>query len=620
MPFKRQADMTPAELQEYWDRKAREKAKRDKEKYDKANPPPVKLTKQQIDAQRQREYRERKKVKDELITTATALGLDTSALPEPAKPLSKDKVKPDNQRGKRPLPTSAEILLARNNYKAFVSAVYLNPNALQWKWFHSHIAMLLDSLAKAVRYAVEGQNENDKSKIAQSRKLIRRLSLSIPCQHGKSELGSVYLIPYLFGICPDARVIFGAATVKDAMKWSRKIQKIMNTPAYLAIFPDTRLGDGGKQVKGVDVVKKTESEFEIVGRQGSFLGVGVGSAVSGNTADLWIIDDPIANVESAHSVTDREKHWEWFNEDVTSRGHNDYCILLVASRRHPEDLQGKVREEAEKHPDINNPWEFVVIRALKELGDKEYPGDGRKLGEALWPEKHDLGRLEAIRNAKPWNFQSQYQQDPLPDGGVIFHASDFRHWAMIPDADGEWLSSWDCASSNGNDGDRHSYTVGQIWFRPWSQGKIYLVQQIRSQMRMNELLSEFRRLEKQYPKCRRHLIESGGFGRGVAQYLGDNGVLGVEIINPTKSKAIRALEIIPYINAGNVYIPPDDDRYPWVATYLIRLCRFTGAKNEENDEVDATTQALSHFGPVYSQHFEYQSGAKRESSKVLSLF
>lgn len=503
----------------------------------------------------------------------------------------------------KPTLDPVQLVLARKNFVEFLQAVWISNGKLQVKWFHRYIAEQLDSMSNAVKLGVEGMATDNPVKLRQARQLIRRLSLSIPCQHGKSELGSVYFPAFVFGLCPDARIIFGAATSAMAVRWSRKIQKVMMTAAYTEIFPKTRLRTTGNADNGAKV-KRTDSEFEIIGYNGSFLAMGVGGAIGGNPADLYIIDDPAANTETAHSPTERDKHWDWYTEDVTSRGHNDYAVLLVASRRHPDDLQGRVRTGAEKHPDKANPWTFVVIRAIKEENDFVYPGDKRKVGEALWAERHDIDRLRQIEQANSWNFQSQYQQNPLPDGGVIFRIGYFKRWGILPETSGEWLSSWDCSSSSGNDGSKRSHSVGQVWFRPWGQGKIFLVDQSRGQWTMPELRLEFRKLEEQYPNCRKHLIEAGGFGKGVAQDLADNGILGIQLIRPTKSKALRAQEVLCYFAAGNVYLPVDDCRFPWVAGYLIEMTRFTGGNNEINDQVDATTQALSNLGPILRPSYD----------------
>lgn len=528
----------------------------------------------------------------------------------------KEKEKAAKRKRGAHIPTQAEIAAARKNFLPFLASVWQSPGKLQLKWFHSYIGGLLDQMARAVSFAVRALDEDDALLLAIAREQIRRLSVSIPCQHGKSQLCTVYFPAYVLGLCPDARIIFSAATARMAESWSRKVMRVIASDAYTAIFPETSLGEKGR-AQGDDV-KRTAGEWEIVGHTGSYMAIGVGGAVGGNTADLYIIDDPTANTEVAHSPSERDKQWDWFTEDVTSRGHNDYAILVVASRRHPDDLVGRISEQESKHPDKTNPWKFAVIRAIREDGDERYPGDDRQAGDALWPERHDLARLRGIEQANPWNFQSQFQQNPLPDGGVIFRLEHFKRWEQLPDTQGEWLSSWDCSS--GGQGERRSHSVGQVWFRPWGAARLYLVGQVRGQWGMPELREQFKLLTQRYPQCRKHLIEDGGFGRGVYQDLQNQGFLGLLLLKPTGSKSQRAQESLAYFSAGNVYIPPDLPEYDWTTRYLTEMTRFTGAANETNDQVDATTMAILGFGTAHSFAVGYQSGAKTRSSSLRSLF
>ncbi len=104
---------------------------------------------------------------------------------------------------------------------------------------------------------------------------VRRLIVSMPPQHGKSVGASTLLPAYLLGLNPDARVAVASYSAALASKFNRRVQRIIESEEYGAIFPRTRvIKTGGKPAGYV----RTSDEVEIVGRDGGLLSVGRGFA------------------------------------------------------------------------------------------------------------------------------------------------------------------------------------------------------------------------------------------------------------------------------------------------------------------------------------------------------
>ena len=76
------------------------------------------------------------------------------------------------------------------------------------------------------------------------------------------------------------------------------------------------------------------------------------------------------------------------------------------TRWHEDDLAGRILQ---KEPDR---WVVVKIPAIRESKDDGNDFDPRQAGEALWPEKHSLERLQQIRNNSERVFSALYQQSP----------------------------------------------------------------------------------------------------------------------------------------------------------------------------------------------------------------
>ena len=67
---------------------------------------------------------------------------------------------------------------------------------------------------------------------------------------------------------------------------------------------------------------------------------------------------------------------------------------------------------------------------LPAVADSDNDAIGRLQGEALWPSEYPLPKLEAIKRAvgaREWN--SQYQQKPLPEEGGLVHLDWFKTYS-----------------------------------------------------------------------------------------------------------------------------------------------------------------------------------------------
>ena len=74
---------------------------------------------------------------------------------------------------------------------------------------------------------------------------IRRLMVTMPPQHGKS-VGSTTLLPaYILGLDPDLRVAIASYSATLANKFNRRVQRIIESSEYSALFPHTQIGRAG---------------------------------------------------------------------------------------------------------------------------------------------------------------------------------------------------------------------------------------------------------------------------------------------------------------------------------------------------------------------------------------
>lgn len=258
---------------------------------------------------------------------------------------------------------------------------------------------------------------------------IKKLMIFIGPQHGKSEGSTRRLPSFLLGTDPDRRIAIVSYSSPKARKFNREIQRIIDTPEYHEIFPDTCL-NGSNITTVAGGWLRNADECEIVDHRGGFKTVGVGGPLTGDPVDTLILDDIYKDAKSAWSPTVREGINDWYDTVAETRLHNDSQQLIVFTRWHPDDLAGRLLREQGVYSDENpDGWVVVIYQAIKTGGPTEY--DNRQDGEPLWPERHNLHKLQLIKQRNPHVFESLYQQDPKPLQGLMYEQG-FKEYEILP--------------------------------------------------------------------------------------------------------------------------------------------------------------------------------------------
>jgi len=276
----------------------------------------------------------------------------------------------------------------------------------QGKWkLARHLELLDQTILESIQLAQHNQLEG--------------LIVSMPPQHGKSELCSKYLPAWYLGTFPDHRVLLTSYEADFASTWGRKARDLMELYGHLF---------------GVRVSPRSSAKnrWDLVGRDGGMSTAGVGGPITGRGAHLLIIDDPIKNDEEARSPTIRQKQWDWWQSTASTRLRPGGLIVVIQTRWHRDDLTGRLLEHAKTN---GQRWRSVVLPALAQENDPL----SREPGEALWPEVYSGERLERIRTSRTaYYWQSLYQQNPQAEGGAEWADSLFGPNIWF----GDWPSNW----------------------------------------------------------------------------------------------------------------------------------------------------------------------------------
>ena len=257
-----------------------------------------------------------------------------------------------------------------------------------------------------------------------SRGEIRRLIVSVPPQHGKSEISTRRLPAFIFGKNRDERIAIASYNATMSRRFNRDIQKIIDDQQFKNLF-QARLKEGNK---GVYI--RTTEEFEIVGAMGSLKTVGRGGALTGSPVDTLIMDDLYKDYAEGASPIIREGVIDWYSSVARTRLHNHSRQLIVFTRWHEDDLIGHIakkervesltkKSQLEKiRPDvwyaINFPAISTEASMLNEFDERKKPG------LALWPERHSIEKLISDMEHDPEKFESLYQGNPEPKQGLLY--------------------------------------------------------------------------------------------------------------------------------------------------------------------------------------------------------
>ncbi|SHL03660.1 phage terminase large subunit [Fibrobacter sp. UWH4] len=450
------------------------------------------------------------------------------------------------------MPTSEMIQLSRRNLLAFVTPTMPTYSI---GWVHREICgRLMNFFADVME------------------KKSPRLILTMPPRHGKSQLVSKHFPSWCFGVNPD--ISFIAASYSDSLskRINKDVQRIMDSSDYHLIFPKTSLSGRGSSFS------RSTNLLEIPGHSGSFRSTGIGGGITGMGCDILSIDDPLKDRQEANSITIRERVWDWYTSTAYTRLSPGGGVLVTLTRWHEDDLVGRLLDAMKKGS--GDQWQVINYPAIAEEDELH-----RKKGEALHEARYPLEMLERIKvNVGSYDWNSLYQQHPTPVGGGIIKREWIRTYEIMPKVFDVVIQSWDFTFKNSDSADN---VAGTVW------GKVganyYLLDCIAEKMDFVSSIRALQRTTAKWPQAMAKIVEDKANGPAIISSM-NREISGLIPFNPEGSKEARAFAVSPLFEAGNVLIPAEDERHPWVREYVDELTMFPGAPHD--DRVDSTTQAL----------------------------
>jgi predicted phage terminase large subunit-like protein len=322
----------------------------------------------------------------------------------------------------------------------------------------------------------------------------------------------------------------------------------------------------------------------------------VGGAINGMELNLGVLDDPIKGRAEANSKTTRDRTWEWFADDWSTRFASRSGLVIIVTRWHVDDVVGRLMERDPTLP-------VLAFPAIAEH-DEKFRRKGEALFEALKPLDFLLGQKRLMSQA---SWEAEYQQHPIVVGGGILPVDKLRVISMFDRSQIEKaVRAWDKAGTEGGEG---AYTAGVLMHK-MRNGVFVIEDVVRGRWSALEREQHIKRISQldqdnlQRGRWVSYQIvieqEPGSGGKESAEATIRN-LAGFDVTadRVTGSKEVRAEPFAAQVQAGNVWLVAG----LWVQEFRDEAEAWP--RGRTLDQIDAAAMAFAHLtmGPQYDHTY-----------------
>jgi len=420
-----------------------------------------------------------------------------------------------------------------------------------------------------------------------------QIIITMPPQHSKSFTITETFPSWYLGKNPDRQVIVIGYSTDFAEKFGRKNKD--------------KIEEYGADIFDVHLGQKQAYKDWITTEGGRMISSGVGGQITGERANLMIIDDPIKNRKEANNKRYRDEIWDEWESTLSTRLAEDALVILIMTRWHEDDLAGRFLERE------GEDWTLVELPALSEGADVDLLN--RPEGEPLWEEQYSKEYLEKRKeklSSKAWN--SLYQCSPNIEEGNQFKSIYFRYFreddnrtAFIlekPEEKVIFLKNkcicFQTVDSSYKSAIKNDYTVVATWYLT-PEGDLLLYSVNREKLEVPDLWGFLENnMDRHNPA--RVFVEDKASGTGLIQKAKREGrpVLPVKAV---RDKITRSFDISNFYENRAVYHKAGSN---WVADYEDELVKFPDGTHD--DMVDTASIA----GIAVARGFVTAQGAGEE--------
>lgn len=434
------------------------------------------------------------------------------------------------------------------------------------------------------------------------------LAISTPPRHWKSSLISQKAVAYFVGKRaseqkPHATILTSYAAGLAEKNSRSALETVRDNPRYKNVFP------------GVEVSRKSQSMSEWALEGATFpacVAAGVGGGLTGQGADMLIIDDPIKDSAQAASQTYRDNLWDWWADVARTRINPGGFAVIVMTRWHVDDLVGRLMKQAQRK--LSD--ERIVHVRLPALAETEAERDaaarmglphdtadplGREAGAALWPAMYSARNLQATQRSFPKTFDALYQGRPTPKGGFLVGREQFKTLPELPTSNVRWVWATDWALKAKEVGKRDpDYTVVALvgLWRHEGESRIVIGYIERGQLDQHAARQMVKRVILDAPEKRPTFAGQANIDQVHFNDLSNDPdlvghsfqILSHKQLSRTADKVVKAQPWIERAHAGRVYVVQG----AWTEAFFNELESFPSGAHD--DMVDAVSVGVAALG------------------------
>lgn len=274
------------------------------------------------------------------------------------------------------------------------------------------------------------------------------LMVFMPPGSAKSTYVDVVFVPWFMARKPKQTVILASYGSDLARKQGRRARQLVKSRGFGNLF-DASLS-----------AESSAADEWSLSNGSEYMAGGILSGITGNRADVLIIDDPVKGREEADSEPIRKKTLAAYQDDLMTRLKPGGRRVIIQTRWSEADLSGEILpadwdgESGLIECRDGEVWRIIRVPACADRADDPV---GRKHGEYLWPEWFGQDHWRKYqRNQRTWS--ALYQQKPSPDEGTFFQRDWLMEWTERPKHLKIYGTSDYAVTDGGGD-----YTVHRIW-------------------------------------------------------------------------------------------------------------------------------------------------------------
>jgi len=401
------------------------------------------------------------------------------------------------------------------------------------------------------------------------------LIINIPPRFTKTELAVINFIAFGFALNPNSEFMHFSSSDALVTRNTTFIRQIMESDVYKSVFPQCTLSNNAKG----SITTTKGGVLYAAPFLGQITGFGCGKFGSDSFAGAMIIDDAM-KTQDALSETIREKvNFTWANTLISRKNDQRTPVIVIGQRIHEKDFCGFLIEE-EGTIENGGKWDVITMPAIID--------EGLQTERSLWENRISLENLKIQRELDKWVFETQYQQNPKPIEGLLFHESTTKYYDELP-------SNPDYIHIQIDPADGGDFTCSAVYYikdeKVFVGNVIYtkdntdaVVPRILDQIKLSEAAT-----------C---LIESNSawilFTRSIREKAAEEGLsTQIRAINNNTNKEVRILNHAPFIIRNFYYSNNGNTEYQLYLKHKHSYLKMV--KDQKDDGVDCDNSACEYL-------------------------